>query len=193
MGRFMDKEKARPVEGSKGDGPRTRLVSVIGTRNAGTLPMEGLLERARANASRSGIEVQLVDASKVYGPEHLEVAAEMAARAFRNGTNAADTVLVEFVRFASARRQISDALGFLGISGRTERIAVCLFGPIDGPVPDMQGVLEGTGLVKDDTVWSSKEEMTRAFGLGEVALATMDREGWRDLVLERMAIVGLGK
>lgn len=155
--------------------------------------MEGLLEMVRANASRSGVKVQLVDASKVYGPEHLEVAAEMAARAFRNGTNAADTILVEFVRFASGRRQISDALGLLGISGRTERIAVCLFGPIDGPVPDTQGVLEGTGLVRDDTLWGSKEEMTRAFGLGEVALATMDREGWRDLILERMAIVGLGK
>jgi len=193
MGRYMDKERARVCVKSKGDGPLTRLVSVIGTRNSGTLPMVGLLERVRTNASGSGVEVQLVDASKVYGPEHLEVAAEMAARAFRTGANAADTILVEFVRFASGRRQISDALGILGISGRTERIAVCLFGPIDGQVPDTQGVLKGTGLVKDDTVWGSKEELARAFGLGEKALATRNHDGWCDLVLERIAFVGLGK
>jgi KEOPS complex subunit Cgi121 len=186
MARSMTSRKSRKAS--------MRLVSIIGARRRSALPYDKVLDRVRHNATALGLDIQLVDASKVFGREHLEIAADMAARTYRSGRGVASTLLVEFVRFASGKRQISEALMLLGISDATQRVAACLFHNKEVRASS-QKVLEGTGLVVDENVWGDKDEVAAAFGLGKRELEAMKGKtgGWRELVIERMALMDLGK
>ena len=78
-----------------------RTILITGLISNDPIDVKALLKKVEQVAKELGIELQLVDASKVYGKEHLEIAAEKAIRAFDEGRNFGKTLAVEVILYAS--------------------------------------------------------------------------------------------
>lgn len=139
-------------------------------------------------ASTMGAEVALLDADKVCGTDHLESAVMHARRAFERGTNAANTLGMEVILYASGERQISKAKRKMGLHAETERVAVVLLG--EG---DMDRALEDLGLRRDDSLLDCTPCKIGAFGLDPRELEAVGEDRAQDLVLEKVAFVELLK
>lgn len=165
--------------------------AVIGLVSKGPIDAKALLKKVAQVSRDLGIELQLVDASKVYGKEHLEVAAERAIRAFEEGRAYGKTLSVEVILYASGKRQISEAIRFMGIcDGARELGAVAISGP-DGKIPE--DIDKRLGLDRDDDVLEGSDDVLDAFGIGPEARKGVPKERWGDLVLERVALLDLEK
>jgi len=143
---------------------------------------------SRLAVARTLDEIQLLDARRVCGCDHLLAAYEHAQRAMREGTNLAKTLAVEFVLYAAGERQISDAIRKVGIRDDTEEFALVTFG---GLQPDE--VLRALDLSRDDRVLEPSRQKLRAFGITELELTSVPLDRASDLVLERVALVDLFK
>jgi tRNA threonylcarbamoyladenosine modification (KEOPS) complex Cgi121 subunit len=89
---------------------------------------------------------------------------------------------------ASGERQISKATKKMGLKVGCERIALVLFN-----VQDVQKVLREHGLERDDSVLEASVEKALRFGISHEELRAVPADRFEDLVLERVAFVGLHK
>jgi KEOPS complex subunit Cgi121 len=152
----------------------------VGAR--GTLDIAKTLARAR----QDGTTVQILNARRVCGLEHLEVAYERAQRAFAERRNVAETIEMEFLRYASGERQICDAVAFMGAI--TEGPHVFVF--FDAEWEEAQAFVENLGLALDDDVVASSDEKVAAF-LGYDAAFEKNISFYGDLIFEKITLVEL--
>lgn len=131
-------------------------------------------------------EVVLMDADKVYGVDHLDSAVLHARRAFERQANAANTLGMEVILYASGERQISKAKKKMGLHQETERVALVVLGPDDA---DIEAVLKRLELRRDDALLECSLTKGEAFGIGTDELGTVGEALLADLVLERVAFV----
>ncbi|MEM0375895.1 MAG: KEOPS complex subunit Cgi121 [Nitrososphaerota archaeon] len=96
----------------------------------GTLVEAGLIGRE---------PIQLYDPSAVVSARHLTLAFLCAVDAFSTGTNRAKRMEVEFLRFLAGSKQISEAIGLVGVRPGTEVVGVAAF---SGGGLDPVGLLE---------------------------------------------------
>ncbi len=141
-------------------------------------------------ASSLQAEVVLMDADKVCGPDHIMSAVIHARRAFEQGTEAANTLGMEVILYASGERQISKAKKKMGLHQETERVAVVLLSPTD---LDLDSLLRQLGLERDDSLLACTAEKGRAFGIDPLEMRTMGEENLAELILEKVAFVDLLK
>lgn len=138
--------------------------------------------------SRRGCIVQALDADKVASERHIRFAAEKALAAFSEQRNIAKDAGMEIMRYASGERQIERAL-FMGISDRTERIALVIAGPGDRScwpdASDLSRILDLDGQGISLCVNAIKE----AFNISSEELEAVGEERIADLVIERVALV----
>ncbi len=154
-----------------------------------------VLEKGGSNAllkwaSALEAEVVLMDADKVCGADHLASAEFHARRAFESGSNAANTLGMEVILYASGERQISKAKKKMGLHQGTERVAMVLLGP---PEAELDEVLEELGLQRDDTLLECTLEKGESYGIDPAELRTLGPEHLQELVLEKVAFVDLLK
>jgi KEOPS complex subunit Cgi121 len=157
-------------------------VDAFGARGPAADPVDRL-----AKSGNMG-DLQLLDARLVCGRDHLVAAYEHAERAMREGTNAAKSLAVEFVLYASGERQIGNALAKMGIRSDTTEFAVVAFGGLD-----VAPALAALALTRDDSVLKPSRQKLRAFGLSDVEVDSVPGDRQADLVLERVAMVDLLK
>ena len=147
--------------------------------------VRALVERVRA----VGAPLQLVRADRVYGRDHLLLAAELAARAVAEGRARANDVATETAVYAAGERQIGRALAFIGLTPDVGEIAAVAWGdaePLDALASEM-------GWERDDAVLDGDARALDAFGVSDVERAMLPPERWGDLVLERVALVDVLK
>jgi len=70
--------------------------------------------------------VQFFDASLVSGVEHLRFATLNALNAFKDKVNISSSLAMETLLYASAQRQIKEAVRLMGIKPNTNRVAVLI-------------------------------------------------------------------
>jgi tRNA threonylcarbamoyladenosine modification (KEOPS) complex Cgi121 subunit len=70
--------------------------------------------------------IQLFDANSIAGKEHLYFATLNALTAFKNKTNISNNPAIEILLYASAHRQIVNALKKIGIKPETREIAAAI-------------------------------------------------------------------
>jgi KEOPS complex subunit Cgi121 len=168
-----------------------RNILVTGLFSKRPIDVKTLLKKVAEVSKELGIELQLVDASKVYGKEHLEIAAEKAIRAFDEGRNFGKTLAVEVILYASGKRQISEALKFMGLrEGIKELGAVAIAGPGKNIPPDIEKRL---GLERNDDILEGSDDVLEAFGIGPEMRKGIPKERWGDLVLERVSLLDIEK
>lgn len=132
-------------------------------------------------------EILVLDADMVCGRDHLISAVEHATRAFERGTNAASTLLMETLLYASGERQISRAVEKMGVRPGCERFAFVFF---DSRAEE---VLRSLKMARDDSVLEPSKEKAIRMGISEEEIGSVPAELVPDLVLERVAFVEMMK
>ena len=135
-----------------------------------------------------GGEGLALDADMVCGKDHLVSAVLHATRSFERGDNVCTSLVMETALYASGERQISKAMKKMNVRIGSKRIALVLFG-----VSDPSEILERFSLVRDDDVLESSVENVLRFGITPEELKTVPADMMEDLVLERVAFVGMHK
>jgi len=173
-------------------------VEITGFRNVGIKDAEEFVKAARKGTPKSGW-VQFFDAELVATWQHLYFAVLNALLAFRSGRNASKSVAMEAMLYASAQRQISKALRFIGVKRDSKNVAVVVLGESPASVEALlSAVAKRVGVEPDESVLAVSEEKARrirqAFGITEREIKTVARKGdgvqaLVDLVIERVALL----
>ncbi len=130
----------------------------------------------------------ILDAEMVCGKDHLLSAANHAIRAFERGDNASGSLAVETLLYASGERQISKALKKMTAKIGSNEVALVLF-----DVPSADKILEEMHLARDDDVLDASVEKALKFGISSEEIKAVSADMVEDLVLERVAFVGMQK
>ena len=147
-----------------------------------------LLKRVEAYSKENKVQIQLVNASKVYGKEHLEVAAEKAITNFDLKWNRANSLPVEALLHASARKQISEATEFMGIKEGDWDLGVMAFTELTNLDPP-KDIASALGHEEDDSVLRPGSDVTLdELGVDPVLRMMFPREEWPNLVIERITM-----
>jgi len=144
--------------------------------------------------------VQFFDASLVAGWEHLRFAALNALNAFKGNVNISDSLAMESLLYASAQRQIKEAIKLMGIKSNTNRVAVLILADTQEQISTtLKAVSQLLGGRRDDSVIDLADDkiavLSRFFGISSIELkAKMERKGLEkraltDLVIEHMALL----
>jgi KEOPS complex subunit Cgi121 len=72
----------------------------------------------------SKVEVQLVKADRIAGPEHLQFAARNALHSFKGKRRRSKSLAMELLLYISCQRQISKAIKFLGVESKDSSMAL---------------------------------------------------------------------
>jgi tRNA threonylcarbamoyladenosine modification (KEOPS) complex Cgi121 subunit len=144
--------------------------------------------------------VQFFDASFVAGFDHLRFAAIDALNAFKSKASISDSLAVEILLYASAQRQIKEALNLVGIKDNTRNVVVLV---VSRSAQQASSALEIVSrLIKgrrDDSLVDFVDDkisnLLRMFDISEVELEaeTEQKRGRKqaiiDLIIEHMALL----
>lgn len=152
---------------------------IIGAK--GKINVEDVLKRLKKLNCKFA---QIVNADYVCGKEHLIVAYELAKRAFKNRRNICKNIEMEFLVYASAKKQIKDALAVMGAKDRGNYAFV-----FDGMrKKDALKFVKDLGLKIDDKVIEPTIKKIKKF-VNEKELKTIDKSFYFDLIFEKMAMM----
>lgn len=132
---------------------------------------------------------QIFDASCICGREHIEVAYERAKRAFEEGRNKCRSIGMEMLLYASCKRQIKDAMDFIGAKDNGE---YAIFFEELSKEEATKFVENELNLVIDENVLEADIEKLKKF-VSEKELNTVDKSFYFDLLFEKIAMVELLK
>ncbi|MCD6299285.1 MAG: hypothetical protein J7L93_01595 [Thermoplasmata archaeon] len=163
-------------------------VEIVGCRGE-IHDKEEFIERIRQFGDENKAICQIMNADMVYGREHILSAVEHALRAFENGTNSCKTPDMEILLYASGKRQIKDAIEFMGI-GKSGKFVFVYAGNGN---PGIEEFLEELGLEVDSNVMDGDILTLDKFGIGDEEMKTVDKSMYGDLILEKVAMVDLIK
>jgi tRNA threonylcarbamoyladenosine modification (KEOPS) complex Cgi121 subunit len=172
------------------------VVSVGGFSGASVDNVDGFISLIRE--ALPSVRFQVFDADRVAGWRHLYMAAVNAVGAFEGGRGISRSLEVEALLYASCRDQISQAFEVLGISERTENVALLVFGEsrleAEGAFTGVSGVIG----VPDDSVLEvsgeKRVELKSVFGLSDAELGAVRgpaEETLTRLIVERGALLSL--
>ena len=154
--------------------------------------VNGFLHILRDIASRYGITVQAIDAGKTAGTIHILAAAEKAIRAVQRHDSISDDLGMEILLYASGNRQIKRALSMGVRTGRNEIVFVAVGDEIpEGAISELENLVstaDVTGYTRE-----KRDAITTFFSITETEIATVGEENIPQLVLERVALMGLWK
>lgn len=146
------------------------------------------LEEVRKIADEYQTHIILFDADRLAGREHVEVALRHAWRSWAGGEPIANSIEMEALLYAAGTRQCQVA-AFFGIHpGENQAyIAVC------PPAPGIQDRLSGLVTFVDED-WEGigparRERLADLFGITPEEVSVVGEERFRDLVLERVALL----
>jgi len=144
--------------------------------------------------------VQFFDASLIAGWEHLRFAALNALYAFKGGVNISSSPAMEMLLYASAQRQIKEAVKIMGIKPDSRRVALVVLAENQQRASEvLESIGKTLGGTRDDSVLKLTDgkiaDLKRLFNISEAELeAKMERRGAQkkaltDLVIEHMALL----
>jgi len=144
--------------------------------------------------------LQFFDASLIAGWEHLRFAALNALNAFKSKVNISSSLAMETLLYASAQRQIKEAVRLMGIKPNTSRVAVLILAKTRKQASAISKVISKLlGGRRDDSVIDLTDDkvadLKRLFRISNVELkAKTERRGAEkqaltDLVIEHMALL----
>lgn len=154
-------------------------------------------------AINSQVEVQLLKADLVAGPEHLQFAARNALYSFNGKHRRSKSLAMELLLYISCQRQISKAIRFIGVESRDSRIAIVSLSESKEALQELARQAPSVigGEPDNDLIEiQSKERMSklqRSYGITsrEMKAARFERETdssvLKRLIVERSALLDL--
>jgi KEOPS complex subunit Cgi121 len=166
----------------------TRCEFEIRTSIFGVPSCSRFLGEIRTIASAHDTRIICFNADMMAGRAHVEAAMIRALRSMRAGTAISSSLEMEALLFAAGSRQCSLAERF-GIREGENRAYVCLCPPDDAAFRDLSALMD---FVDEDWEILSEEKQERlreAFGITPAELQAAGHARFRDLVLERVALL----
>jgi len=169
------------------------LITVIEHVKVGKV--EEFLEELRRKSPAT--EVQVLRPDRVAGAEHLFFASLNALNAFKQKTNLCKGLPMEILLFASAQRQIKNAIETLGLKDSPSKFALVAVSKERGKLENLVGtVLSLTKGKENEGVldsWSKTkiEALKKVYGISirEIATITSIEKALKNSIIERMAIL----
>lgn len=142
--------------------------------------------------------IQLFDARLIFGKKHLESSIIHAQRAFESKTNLAGDMAIEILLYSSGERQISQAIGKIGIKKDCQEFGLVLCQePGDEPSHDLDEirnqVLKELSFDRDDGVLDGDRNVLERFGIEALEIETVPEPDWGNIILSRVAMVDVIK
>jgi tRNA threonylcarbamoyladenosine modification (KEOPS) complex Cgi121 subunit len=182
-------------------------VGIFGCRVPASLEAVSFLQLAQQIGLKLGVTFQLVDATKIAGAHHLLFATLHALSAFHTGTQRADDLGLEVLRFAAARRQINRALHLLGLNASTRDVAGVIFGQANATLQrgyatflEQSHVIDAPKIL-EFTTRDKMETLVKAYAITNIELAATQisrrlvdqREAIKKLIYDRCALLAITK
>jgi tRNA threonylcarbamoyladenosine modification (KEOPS) complex Cgi121 subunit len=144
--------------------------------------------------------VQLLDASLIAGYEHLQFAVLNALNAFAGHVCISSNLAIEIILYASAQRQIKEALRLMGVQPSTRKVAVVILTRTkEQSSKRLRAVSRLIGGQRDDRVIDLAEEklegIKKLFGMSSAELEAKikrrgsEKQALTNLVIEHMALL----
>lgn len=162
-----------------------RLLVLAGKTTASA---DSILKTASELAGE-GAAVRILDASRIFGMDHLIAGFRKAVRAFEQGVNLSESLATETMVYLSGCRQIQESLAMIGLREGVSSI-VCL---ADDTLSIRAKLAEELQLNEDESVILANGKMLCHLGINELELGTVLDDKRLDLVLERVAGVDIRK
>ena len=150
------------------------------------------LERIRRLGERYRTRIICLDADRLAGRAHAEAAIRGALRSVAGGNPIANTLEMEALLYAAGSRQCSLATRF-GIHGGPNRSYVILAPPVEVAWAALAGCMAFVKQDWDRLTAGKRRGLAEAFAITEEELAAVGRERFRDLVLERVALLDVSR
>jgi len=170
------------------------LLAVIGLRANTDARAADLLAAINSSA---GLSAQVLDATRIAGFRHLQAAALMASNAWARKANVSRSPATEVLVYASAKRQIKEAISAVGVHPGSLLWAVIGVGRSDAATDLLERSASRFGTPDDSVLEMSgakAREITDSFQIGGAEASIAERlTGSRlgaiqSLVLERVAL-----
>lgn len=177
-----------------------RFLSILGFREVRISSINDFLKRVRKKTKH--VPLQVFDANCIAGTRHLLFATLNALNAFEQNQSISERLEVEILLYASGQRQISKAIGMIGLKQGTSEIAVAFVTTNRDDVKEIEAeVSEIVSGERDDGVLGFREgkvgRLIEVFGITDLELETISesRESlWESLVatiVERTALLAI--
>jgi len=150
--------------------------------------VDEFLRIVREEGSKTNSVIQILNADKLAGEDHIRFAVRKAISSFEKGKNVANDLTKELMLYAAGTRQIKKAIK-LGIhEGKNNIVVVAI-----GDEPD----LSGFDYIKPASVLpyteSKKEELMDIFNITDEEVRAVGEDRIPELVRERVALVDVMK
>ncbi len=155
-------------------------MKVIGIETSEAENSEEVLEKLDEFKEEHDVFIQVFDAGKVIGDEHLLWAYQKAEESFESGTNRANSLEIETLLWASAEWQIKDALEKMGLKDDAEKGVVLI--EHEELIRDLLDFMDWS---RDDDAFEPDREKLREFGVKETEMRSVEEP--IELVFEKMA------
>jgi len=145
--------------------------------------------------------VQLFDVKLVAGWQHLYFAALNAVNAFKNKLNISNNLGIEILLYASAQRQIKEAVKLIGIHPNSREVAVVIVANTRSEASSLLSIVSAllTGSIQDDELLELTDDkvegIKKLFEISNIELKAKvekedgEKEALMDLVIEHVALL----
>jgi len=175
-----------------------RQATIAGFRNVRVKDVNDFFQAVKAKTEN--VCVQFFDASLVAGWEHLFFAALNALNAFKGKVNISNSLAIETLLYASAQRQIKEAVKLMGIKTTTDRVVVLVLAENQ---QQTSAILNGVSKLlkgeRDDSVVELTDDkidgLKEFFKISEnevkakVKRKGLEKQAVAELVIEHMALL----
>jgi len=157
--------------------------------------IDDFLEKICCFAKKNNLIIQTFDAELVFSKNHILSAVEHAIRANSRKTNTTNSLEKEILLYASGERQLKLAIPKIGVKKGNAKIAIVLLNNTKKKISNhiADDLLKLFSLTRDDKVLEGDENTLIRFGVKEKELKTVNKAKYKDLILEKVAMVDIIK
>lgn len=176
-----------------------RYIAIAGFRNVKIKDVDKFFILVKEKTGNTC--VQFFDAKLVAGWQHLYFAVLNAVIAFKNKLNISNNLGIEILLYASAQRQIKEAVKLIGIHPTSRKVAVVIVANTRSKTTSLLSIVSAllTGSIRDDGLLELTDDkvegIKRIFEISGIELEAKvekedaKKEALMDLVVEHVALL----
>ncbi|MFQ6074170.1 MAG: KEOPS complex subunit Cgi121, partial [Candidatus Bathyarchaeia archaeon] len=176
-----------------------KYIAIAGFRDVKIRNVEEFFALVREKAGNAC--VQFFDARLVAGWQHLYFAALNAVNAFKSKLNISNNLGIEILLYASAQRQIKEAVRLIGIHPKSRKVAVVIVTNTRSEASWLLNMISSllSGSTRDDGLLEltddKVDDVRRLFEISDTELEAKvekedgEKEALMDLVIEHVALL----
>lgn len=174
------------------------MMYILGT-NGIIKNVDTFVQQLLVFSEQDHLVIQAFDARMIFGKDHLISATMHARRAFKQGTNATNSLALEILLYAAGERQIQKAIKKIGVKKGKQPIVFLMTDPLNTKRDKsaeravISRLLKTFHLTLDDTVLKGNKTTLKRFGITDKELSTVPKEKYGELILEKVALVDVIK